>query len=296
MSDDFLADLFDLGGDEIIHTDRTAYERAPFSMPGSKNASLKHILPKLPRRGKWVEHFGGSGVVSWNVPETKLMVYNDRYGGVVSFYRCLQSKRHMELIQRLEHLTPPSSREEWLHARATWCNERDDVERAAKWFYMVRNSVIGKGKAYARSTNSPPPIVLPNSLKLFEPLHLKLQNFLIENLDWRVSARDFDSIDCVHYFDPPYVDTDPGLYEHKWSRDDLADLLRTIGKLKGFVALSGYDDPQINQCSFWTERIDWNVVITSDVKAFTDENYKVDNNSGYEVGTEVLWIKEANSV
>lgn len=295
MSDDFLNDLFDLGSDDITHVDRQTFERAPFGMPGGKTNSLKHILPRLPVRRKWVDHFGGSGVVSWNRPDTEIMVYNDRYSGVVAFYRCLQSKRYYDLLQRLEHLTPPLSREEWINARATWCHETDDVERAAKWFYMVKNSVIGKGKAFARATNSKPPISLPNSLKLFESLHWKLQGFMIENLDWKVCAKDFDSHDCVHYFDPPYVGTDQSAYDHKWTHTDLQDLLQHISRLQGFAALSGYADSNIDNCDFWDERITWKVPITSEVMAFDDKNQKKGHEfkSEYEYAEEVLWIKEA---
>jgi len=59
MSDDsFLDDLFDLGSEDITHVDRQTFERAPFGMPGGKTNSLKHILPRLPVRRKWVDHFG----------------------------------------------------------------------------------------------------------------------------------------------------------------------------------------------------------------------------------------------
>lgn len=294
MNDDFLNDFFDLGEEDITHVDRTTYERAPFGMPGGKTNSLMHILPRLPVRRKWVEHFGGSGVISWNRPDTEIMVYNDRYSGVVAFYRCLQSKRYIDLVQRLEHLTPPLSREEWIHARTTWCTETDDIERAAKWFYTIKCSVIGKGQAFARATNSKPPITLPNSLKLFEPLHQKLQGFIIENLDWRVCVKDYDSFDCVHYFDPPYVGTDTGIFEHKFTRENLKELLHCIGNLQGFAALSGYADTDIDACDFWDERISWSVPISSEVMAFTKENNKQKcNRVDYDRAEEVLWLKEA---
>lgn len=294
MNDDLLNDLLDLGEDDVRSTNRTAYERAPFGMPGGKTNSLKYILPHLPVRNKWIDHFGGSGVISWNYPDVDIMVYNDRYSGVVAFYRCLQSRRYTELLERLEYLTPPLSREEWIHCRANWCHETDDVERAAKWFYMIKNSVIGKGQSFARSTNSKPPITLPNALKLFEPLHYKLQHFQIENLDWRTCVRDYDSDGCVHYFDPPYVATDSGIYAHKWSRLDLRELLKTISNIRGFAALSGYPDSDIDNCDFWTDRISWEVPISSEVMAFTDENYKKghDFKSEYGTATEVLWIKD----
>lgn len=282
--DDLFDDLMDLGGDDVLDLRRTEYKKAPFGLPGGKSRSLKYILPRLPLRKKWVDHFGGSGIVSWNRPPCPIMVYNDRYSGVVDFYRVLQSNRYEELLKRLKDITPPLSREEWLYSRATWCTTDDAVERAARWFYMVKNSVIGKGQAFARATNSRPPIKMQSALELFTSIHQILQSYTIENLDFRTCFKDYDSCDCVHYFDPPYIDTDSSIYEYKWTRRDLNDLLSLIEHAEGFCALSGYADTHIDACDFWTDRVTWKVPLTSDVMDVQGKEY--------EYAEEVLWIKE----
>ena len=107
-----------------------------------------------------------------------------------------------------------------------------------------------------------------------------------------VSIRDYDSLQAVHYFDPPYVGTDSGIYKHKWTIEDLRDLLRMISKACGFCALSGYPHELIDGCDFWTERFTWKVNVTAEVMAEQAENFKT-RKYEYETAQEVLWIKEA---
>jgi DNA adenine methylase len=296
QDDDLLAELMGLHNDtHVSKPERTDIQRAPFGYVGGKSKSIKHLSQYLPYRQKWIDHFCGSGVVTLNRQESSLEVMNDRYGGIVCFYRCLQNKQKLnQLIERLE-ATPACSREEFYHCRDTWCVETDDVERAAKWFYMIRISMLGKGQAFGRQVNPPVTINLPKSLKLFEPIHHRLRNVIIENLDFRTCHKDFDGPSAVHYFDPPYIGTDSGIYDGStWTRDDLSDLLRICEGSQGFVALSGYPDEQIDACTFWTDRHTWEVAVMAEPSAFNEENSKaqfkdIKNTKGY--ATEVLWIK-----
>jgi DNA adenine methylase len=296
QDDDLLAALMGIHHDTHEEKpERTDIQRAPFGYVGGKSKSIKYLNKHLPYRQKWIDHFCGSCVVTLNRQESPLEVINDRYGGLVAFYRCLQNKLKIsQLIERLE-IVPAMSREEFYHCRDTWCTETDDVERAAKWFYMVRVSMLGKGKAFGRQVNPPVSISLPKSLELFLPIHHRLRNVIIENLDFRTCHKDFDGPSTVHYFDPPYINTDPGIFEGStWTRDDLADLLRICERSQGFVALSGYPDEQIDACPFWTARHTWEVSIMADPSAFSEENSKAqfkDIKSTKDKATEVLWIK-----
>lgn len=295
MSDDFLNDLFDLdGGDNLVHVDRTVYQRAPFPMPGAKWRSLHEIIPRLPIRKSsvWVESYGGTGVVSWNVPECKVMVFNDRYSGVVAFYRALKERKE-ELVDYLMSM-PPHSREEWIHSRQTWVDETDDVIRAAKWYYMTELSVLGKRAAFGRGLQTRF-LPLPDRIKLFDSIHYILQNFYLENLDARVCIKDYDSINAIHYWDPPYVGTDQGTYKHKWTWDDMLDLKRLIPQLEGFIALSHYPDSRIDDWGCWDAKYQWDVKVTAEPMVFMAENQKEGKQDVTELNnaTECLWIREA---
>lgn len=292
MSDDLLNDL--LGFDEgNKKPKRTEIERAPFNYLGSKFALINELQKHLPVRRKWIDHFCGSGVVTFNRPESPIEVMNDRYGGVVAFYRCLQNpKKAAQLVERLKFL--PYSREEFDHCATTWVTEEDDVERAAKWYTMVRLSVYGKGHSFARITNSGVINPVDKSLELFMPIHHRIRKVIIENLDVMQCLKDFDSIDAVHYFDPPYVNADQGAYEHKWNRNKLEALLDGIARAQGFCALSGYEDEQISGRKFWTKKLKFKVKVGAEMRAFTEENHKSTHGNVVQTDSveEVLWIKD----
>lgn len=287
-----MSDIDDeLGLFEFIEEDpvkRSQTERSPFPWLGSKYASIPQLKQHLPVRRKWVDHFCGSGIVTLNRPESVLEVMNDRYGAIVAFYRCLQNKTKLnQLVERLQATC--FSREEFYHCRDTWITETDDIERAAKWFYSIRCSVLYKGDVWARALNHPAPNQLPDSLKLFEPVHYRIRNVQIENLDVFQCIKDYDSFDCVHYFDPPYIGTDQGMYQDKWNRDKQERLLHTIEHTKGFCALSGYADEQVDSRTFWDARHTWEVRSGGEVQVARDNGKEAIHD--VRNTTETLWIK-----
>lgn len=272
--------------------DRQVIIRAPFGIPGTKTRSIEKLNTILPVRKKWIDVFTGSGVVTFNRPRCQLEVMNDRYSGITEFYRCLKDdtkwKKMHAWLQFSIH-----GRDEFYHCRNTWCTETDEIIRAAKWFYMLRTSVIGKGDCFARQTDSKPQFPVESSLKLFEPIHHILRSIIVENLDFETCINDFDSSEAVIYCDPPYIGTDPSVYEHKWTRDHLSRLLRCGANSSGYFALSGYHDEQIDNESFWTNRYSWTVPANAEIKAFLSENNKSDKANVQEVDniTEYLWVK-----
>ena len=282
MDDYNLLDMFE--DDDHHDGERMTYAKAPFSWLGAKGESLPNILPLVSRllQSKWVDVFGGSGVVSLNVRDCDTMIYNDRYSGVTDFYKVLQSKDYTKLIDLLECM-PPLSREQWLTCKQEWCDEEDHVTRAAKWYYVYRCSVLGLGKSFARATNTKIRPTLPQSLELFHAIHHRMKTFVIENLDFRTCIRDFMSHDALFYLDPPYVNTDQGGYKCRFKESDLRDLLRMIENNPGTYILSGYDNPMIDQCDFWTERYEWRVGVTANLGVVTPTTNRT---------KEFLWIKE----
>lgn len=282
-----------LGLDSHETEPRNQYIKAPFGYVGAKYRSLEHILPRLPYAEVWNEVCGGSGVISINRRPSKLEIFNDRYSGVTDFYRVIRDKDSMNaLIRRLRLIV--HSREEFIWSRDTWIQCSDPVERAARWYYMIRNSFVSKGQQWARTLKAPVNWVdrIQNSLALFPIFHERFRNFQIENLDALQCLKDYDSHDTVHYVDPDYQATGAGVYKHGV---DHHQLMHLIPGLKGFVAVSGYPNPLYDKQSFWDDRIEWKVLVTAKTQGFNDENQLTDYANvmrGRESSTEVLWIKE----
>ncbi len=269
--------------------------RAPFPYPGGKSRSVANILNHLPYRKIYVEPFGGSGAVLLARAACDLDVFNDRYAGVVAFYRCLRHKdKYQRLIEWLD-LTI-HSREDFKDAKDTWVVETDDVVRAGKWYYMVNYSFGSLGRNFGRSTSGRGLIAgkIRNKLKLFPFVHDRLKRVQIENQDWSDCLRDYDSRETVFYIDPPYVDAYAGTFQHEMTRSEHHQLLDVIFQLKGFVAVSGYSNPLYSKQP-WDNVHSWDSFCSIDSCAYTEGNNKqrLEGIKKRVSAEEVLWIKES---
>lgn len=291
MSDDLLS-LFNALDDSA--QSRESYVRAPFGYPGAKSRSIKEILPNLPQTDKYVEVFGGSGAVLLARRESKMEVYNDRFGGVVAFYRCIRDRDKLQaLTDRLELIV--HSREEFIWCRDTWANCEDDVERAARWFYALQTSFTSQSRNFGRSLSGSNQIAkkIQNNIKTFPLVHERLKHVLIENLDWRQCLQDFDDEDTVFYLDPPYLDVSSGIYKCSFTKSDHAELLERIFKLRGFVALSGYPNELYDSYN-WDVRKSWETRVTITANSYTETNNQKHGTDRKDTAIECLWVKNAS--
>lgn len=269
------------------------YLRAPFKYSGSKFSNLKIILENLPYNKSYIEVFGGSGVVLLNRRLSETECFNDRYSGVVAFYRCIRNDLKLkQLLDRL-HLTIPS-REEWQWCKDTWeCDWLDDVERAARWYYMMQLSFSGIGRTFGRETKTRNQYTrIRNSLALFPYVHERFKNVMVDNQDWRDCIHDYDRPEAVFYLDPPYIDSHQGSYSCNMSIEDHREMLNTIFNSKGFFALSGYPNEIYNGYP-WS-----NIIEYYDLNRLSPPNLDTNNKGDHDDSItkkvtikECLWIK-----
>lgn len=290
-----LLDMFESLDNNTTPVTRDNIIRAPFAYPGGKSRSVDKILPLLPYRGGYVEAFGGSAAIMLARRASKLEVYNDRYGGVVAFYRCLRDRDLMNrLCDRLE-LTI-HSREEFVWAHDTWEHDvADNVERAARWYYMTMYSFGRLGRNFGRSTSSKSLLAsLRDKITEFPIIHERFKKIQVENQDWEQCVHDYDNEDTVFYLDPPYVDADVGIYKNKMGVEQHRHFINVVMGLKGFVAVSGYPNPLYDN-EKWDDVVSWDVSVSIKSMAYTESNGKEHLKGIEERGhnTERLWIKEA---
>ena len=289
-----LLDAFnDLDNQTAASTDKKVL-RAPFGYPGGKSKSVKQILPLLPYRDAYIEPFGGSGAVLIARERSKLEVFNDRYAGVVAFYRCIRDATKLNaLIDRLD-LTV-HSREEFVWCKATWEGCQDDVERAARWYYMTKTSFGQLSRNWGRATSAVARIagIAKGKLGLFPEIHTRFRHVQIENRDYAGCLHDYDGPDAVFYLDPPYLGAYSGSYGNELTKDQHRELLNTVMDMQGFVAVSGFSNPLY-------DGYDWDTKYTWDVhSSIQGVNGSEGNNKGHVAHlqertpqTECLWIKE----
>lgn len=290
-----MADLLNLFDDLERQTtpDREKIIRAPFGYPGGKSRSAKHILALLPRYKTYVEPFGGSGVVLLNRPTCDLEVFNDRYAGVVAFYRCVQDDTKYKLLAEKCDLSI-MSREEFLLCRDTWQRPHlDDVERAYRWIYMSQYSFASLCRNFGRATSGK-----SNAGKLREKaailpwLHERLARVQIENLDFETCILDYDSHDTVFYLDPPYLEVNTGIYSNReFPYQDHIRMLDAVFRCKGFVAVSSYRN-QLYDSYKWDDVQEWDSFVSMKSLSYAGNKAQLKDLESRDHAREVLYIKE----
>jgi DNA adenine methylase len=273
---------------------RERYVRMPFGYPGNKADSCKYILPRLPYRKKYIEPFGGSGAVLAYRNPSPMEVFNDRFAGVVAFYRCIRDQDKCNALgERLKFFL--HSREEFIWCKETWKNCEDDVERGARWYYMHQMSFANQGRHFGRSLKNPERRIrrVLENVPNFQWFHDRFLHVNIENQDWRQCLKDFDSPDAVFYMDPTYLNATDSIYEHELKKEEHKEMLDRVFHMEGFVAMSHYDHELYRKYA-WSDTHSWEVNVSMLGLTFQEEN----NLKGHEhlqrqKATEVLWIKEA---
>lgn len=294
MTDEMM-DLFDELDANTEQVTRDVIIRAPFPYPGGKSRSIEHIIPLLPASRVYVEPFGGSAAVLLSKRPCKLEVFNDRYAGVVAFYRCMRDKDKFNQLYEKIHLTV-HSREDFVFCRDTWQDCADDVERAFRWYYMICYSFGSLGRNFGRTISGQGRLSgkIRNHLEHFDRIHTRFKTVQVENQDWYTCLLDYDSEDTVFYIDPPYVDASEGIYKSEMKHDDHRRLISTIFTLKGCCVVSGYSNP-LYENNPWDGRHEWESFVSIKSIAYTESNRK-EELKGIETrgkAKEVLWIKES---
>jgi DNA adenine methylase len=270
---------------------RETLTRSPLNYMGAKTETLDKIINIIPQGKVFVDVFGGSGAVTIARKPSKLDVFNDRHSGVAAFFIAVKTDYQL-LVDHIKNM--PHSREMFL-----WCRDNvektvhDTVLRGAMWYYIVQSSFAGRCAYWGRVTKPMSPVYnkIYNNLELIGPLSTRFAKVQVENADWRQLLQDYDSTETVFYMDPPYYQSN--VYAHNMSEADHREMCTRIHNLKGYVALSGYDNPIYNSFG-WDEKFSLKVsqgvatAATSVGSTMEHHSHAIDRDR---MRIEMLWVK-----
>ena len=176
---------------------------------------MPKLLPLIPEHVSYVEVFGGAAALLLNKPPSPIEVLNDLDGELVNLFEVIRDDVEA-FIKRADFLL--YSRE--LHTR--WCADlkngnqpRDRVERAVRFWYVVRSSFSGgHGWAFTRRAIRCIPETMQNALANIRAIHDRLKTVEIDHLDFRRCIKNRDAPTTLLFLDPPYLDT------HRYSVGD----------------------------------------------------------------------------
>lgn len=265
---------------------KQAGKHIAFGWYGGKYSHLDWLLPLLPEATHFCDVFGGSAAVLINRPPAPVETYNDLDSELVTFFRVLRDQKDA-LIEAIGFT--PFSREELSRA----CNEPtiglSDLERARRFFVRARQ--VRTGLAQTASGGRWAHCLLTSragmagavsrwlgSVEDLSAIAQRLLRVQIENAPALEVLERYDSSETLFYCDPPYVhDTrgDSKAYAHEMTDLDHRNLAKSLTKVQGKVALSGYHGPLYDELysSWW--RIEANPKLCHSVK---------------KERTEVLWL------
>lgn len=246
-------------------------QRSPITQPGGKYYSVKQILPELPHHSlykTWVEVFGGTGVLTLNKPPyDHLEVFNDANGDLINWW--MQCRNHpKELQEQIDSL--PYSRqlyEQW-QTSLFEATEMSDMERAVRWFYVLRNALgchVRKASGnwgYGIEDRPKSVITFRSVSQTFRYVSQRFFHVQIEHKDFAQIITTYERPSAFFYCDPPYIGAE--FYYEKappFTEQDHRRLAVLLNATPARVALSYYPHPLVDELyptPKW-RRITWSV-------------------------------------
>lgn len=220
---------------------KTTKQKAPFGWVGGKSKLAKQIISIMPEHSMYVEVFGGGLSVLYAKEKLNQGKYreviNDINGELINLHLQIQ-KRPQSLSMYLHQLL--ISRHLFYLIKTGKLKPRNNIQRAAFYYYLISQSFGSKARHFAMSAKAgrrP-----KNIYRNFQTYSKRLQFVTIEQLPFQKLITKYDKQDTLFYLNPPYVGTED-YYQNtqgfgKQEHQELSELLKNI---KGKFILS-YND------------------------------------------------------
>ncbi|MBE3607055.1 DNA adenine methylase [Campylobacter sp. RM13119] len=212
--------------------------KAPFGWVGGKSKLAKDIIPLMPEHIKYVEVFGGALSVFYQKEPSKNEVVNDINSNLINLHRIIRT-RPQSLSAELG--TMLRSREIFYLIKQGKLKPRNDIQRAAFYFYLLSTSFGAKGDHFAMGKGRSS----KNIYRDFTVYSKRLKHALIENLSYEKLIKEYDGEDTLFYLDPPYIGTE-NYYKmtNGFTMIDHENLAKILKGIKGKFMLS-YNDCEV---------------------------------------------------
>jgi len=265
-------------------------ERPVLRYHGGKFLLAPWIISHFPAHKVYTEVFGGAASVLMQKPRSYAEVYNDKWDTVVNVFQVLRDPESAKRLEQLLYLTPFSRTE------FEQCGEIDLVEIAnpiERARLTIFRSFAGFGSASTNAKHSTgfrkktsnsrtvPAIDWMNFPQYIESFTERLRGVVIEHRDYKEVILQHDSVDTLHYLDPPYPHITRNMargnstYAHDIDDSVHVEMAGLLENIKGMAIISGY------KCDLYDELFrNWHRVEKS---AFAD---------GARLRVECLWIND----
>ena len=207
---------------------------APFGWVGGKRQLSKQIVTLIPPHKTYVEPFAGAASVFWAKEPSEIEVLNDIDPDLMHFY---QNTGEMKKCN-VPKLAPNWDKIKTKEGKLSPC----------EFFTLTECSYGNKREHKLIPTSKGSPVRscfetnFPKIHRNLPQYQARLQNTKLHNEDWQKIVEQYDGVDTLFYFDPPYHKTSRG---YRFGEDQLARLAKVLPNLKGKWILSYDDDPEV---------------------------------------------------
>jgi DNA adenine methylase len=187
----------------------------------------------------FVDVFGGSGVVSLNLPFKCKIVFNDADRYIYNIFKVIQDERKRErLIEKMELAFPHES--VFNGFKDVYFREgkpKDEVESAFMFIYLASYSYGGAMRNYGYFSSLSRGDKMNQAINGIKDLAYKLREWVILNRDYRMVIKKYDSERTFFYLDPPFLISTKN-YKYIFSENDHRILSEVIKHVKGYYFLN----------------------------------------------------------
>jgi DNA adenine methylase len=216
--------------------------KSPIPRLGGKRLLADEISKKFPPHRCYVEAFCGGASVFFRKDESHCEVLNDIDRNLTTFFRVVKGQP-FEFLKEL-HMGLVSREIFEQYKRELESEGLTDVQRAARFYYLVKASFGGQGGNFGVSTTTKPKLNFAEIDMIVLLAYIRLRRTVIECLDWRECLRRYDRPHTLFYLDPPYRVLSSRQYPAYLSDADYVELRDMLVEIKGKFLLS------INQDDF----------------------------------------------
>lgn len=220
---------------------------------GGKRRLAKRIIARIEAipHACYAEPFAGmGGVFLRRAKKPKCEILNDLNGEIVNLFRVI-GRHPDELLRQFEWAL--SARDEFRRMLAVSAETLTDVERAARFVYVQRQSFGGRPATkatpgdFAPSPHNPARFDPRKLEKTIRAVHDRLKGVHIECLEWDAFIRRYDRPGTLFYIDPPYWGHEADYGKGLFARDDFTRMAEVLRDLKGRFILSINDRPEVRE-------------------------------------------------
>lgn len=214
----------------------------PFPYIGGKRAIAAKIIAVFSEHTTYVEAFAGGAQVFFRKEPSKVEVLNDLDREIVNFFRVCQ-QHHEELLRYLRSMVASRAWFDLLESTAP--ETLTDIQRAARYLYLLKNSYAGlvRRRNYGIGVTQPSGFNPERLPELIAEVHARLARVQIECLPYEKVIQKYDRPATLFYLDPPYYARK--LYRYNLGHEDFVAMAERLRSVKGKFVLSLNDVPEV---------------------------------------------------